>query len=366
MNDNKTPSDQYQTTGVKNGLPVFYEKLKERIDYPYAYDPEKFPDFDKWKKIARNKVLDCMLPPPPFFDLDPVILEEEDRGSYTARKIIINITADSRVLSYMLVPKGAGPFPAVLLLHDHGARFDIGKEKVIKPFNIEAKKIESSEQWITEYYGGRYIGDELAKRGYVCFATDMLNWSDRGGAGFDGQQALAANLYMLGTSFAGIIAHEDMNAVKFLLSFDYIIPGKIAAMGLSVGSYRTWQLTAISPDICCGVAVCLMASLKGLMVPFNNMTLGTSAYTMIHPGLHALMDYPDIASLACPKPLMIYNGLQDGLFPIPCVEDAFDKMRRVWASQGAENKLITKLWDVAHVFSYEMQEEAFNWLASNI
>ena len=33
----------------------------------------------------------------------------------------------------LLVPKGTGPFPAALMLHDHGARFDIGKENRMAP-----------------------------------------------------------------------------------------------------------------------------------------------------------------------------------------------------------------------------------------
>jgi hypothetical protein len=105
-----------------------------------------------------------------------------------------------------------------------------------------------------------------------------------------------------------------------------------------------------------------MATVKGLMVPGNNSTRGQSAYTMTHPGLLHLLDYPDVASLACPKPMLFYNGLQDGLFPAASVRDAYTKMRQVWESQGAGDRLETKLWDVPHVFNRDMQEAAFAWL----
>ena len=59
---------------------------------------------------------------------------------------------------------------------------------------LSAEKIQSAKDWVKIYYGERFIGDELAKNGYVCLSTDMLNWSDRGGAGYVGQQALASNL----------------------------------------------------------------------------------------------------------------------------------------------------------------------------
>ena len=353
---------RYQSPGVVADLPVFYRRLAARLDFPLAWDPARHQDFAAWRKAARTQALACLMTPPPQAPFDPVVLAEQDRGSYTARKLILNLTADSRVLGLMLVPKGKGPFPAVLLLHDHGARLDIGKEKVIAPWDLPAEKLASARQWTEECYGGRFIGDELARRGYVCFATDALNWSDRGGAGFDGQHALASNLLHLGTSLAALIAHEDLRAAEFLATRPEVDGRRVAAMGLSMGCFRTWQVAALSDRIAAGVAICWMATDKGLMVPGNNQTTGQSAFTMTHPEIFRYLDYPDVASLACPKPMLFYNGLQDGLFPVPSVQEAYAKLRRVWESQGAGDRLETRLWDVPHVFNREMQEAAFAWL----
>jgi len=352
----------FQTPGVTENLPVSYQRLAARLTFPLSWLSGRYKDFAAWRKAARAKVMECLLTPPPAAPFDPLVVGEQDRGSYVARKVVFNITADSRVLGYMLVPKGSGPFPAVLLLHDHGARFDIGKEKVIAPFDVPRERLASARQWADEAYGGRFIGDELAKRGYVCFATDALNWSDRGGAGYDGQQALACNLLHLGASLAGLIAHEDLRAAEFLASRPEVDPERIGAVGLSMGAFRTWQVCALSDRIAAGVAICWMATDKGLMVPGNNQTLGQSAFTMTHPGLFDYLDYPDVASIACPKPMLFYNGTQDALFPAPSVREAYAKMRKVWDSQNAGDRLATELWDVPHVFNRDMQEKAFAWL----
>jgi dienelactone hydrolase len=290
------------------------------------------------------------------------MIAEQDRGSYVARKIVFNLTADSRVLGYLLVPKGKGPFPAVMLLHDHGAKFDIGKEKVVEPFGVLPEQIKSAHDWADKLYDGKFIGDELAKRGYVCFATDALNWSDRGGAGYDGQQALASNLLNLGISFAGLIAWEDMYAAEFLATRPEVDSTRVVALGMSMGSFRAWQVAALSDRIAGGVAICWMATRKGLLVPGSNLTLGQSSFTTTHPDLANYLDYPDVASLACPKPMLFYNGKQDKLFPALSVEEAFSKMHKVWDSQKANDRLVTKLWDTGHVFNMEMQNEAFEWL----
>jgi len=250
----------------------------------------------------------------------------------------------------------------VMLLHDHGAKFDIGKEKVIEPFEDSPERLKSACEWTEKLYGGRFIGDELAKRGYVCFATDALNWSDRGGAGYEGQQAVASNLFNLGMSFAGLIAWEDMYAAEFLATRPEVDSNRVVAMGVSMGSFRAWQAAALSDRIAGCVAVCWMGTRADLLVQGGNLTRGQSSFTTTHPGLSNFLDYPDVASIACPKPMLMYNGNQDKLFPVPSVQDAYTKMHKVWDSQNASDKLVTKFWNAGHVFNREMQDEAFQWL----
>ncbi|MCI0538636.1 MAG: dienelactone hydrolase family protein [Verrucomicrobiales bacterium] len=353
---------QFESPGVRDKLPVFHEKLASRMDYPLSWLSGGHGHYSAWRKKARAKVMECLLTAPPAPPFEPKIIAEQDRGSYVARKVVFNVTDDSRVLAFLLVPKSAGPHPAVLLLHDHGAKFDIGKEKVIEPWDEPPEKIESARKWVTQYYGGRFIGDELARRGYVCLATDMLNWSDRGGGGYENQQALAANLLQFGTSFAGVIAHEDLRAAEFLAAQPEVDPKRVGAMGLSVGGYRTWQIAALSERIAAGVSVCWMATRKGLLLPGKNLTTSQSAYTMIHPGLGNQLDYPDVASIACPKPMMFLGGNRDALFPVASIEEAFAKMRRVWESEQAGDKLATKLYDAPHQFNAAMQDDALAWL----
>ena len=60
--------------------------------------------------------------------------------------------------------------------------------------------------------------------------------------------------------------------------------------------------------------------------------------------------------------MLFYNGSMDELFPLPSVRDAYGKMERVWASQGAAGNLETRIWDVPHEFNVEMQDAAFRWL----
>lgn len=95
-----------------------------------AWGNSPIKEFDEWRTQARATVLDAMLAPPPYTaDYKTEVLAEEQRNGYRARKIQFNLSGYSRVNAYMLVPDGEGPFPAVVLLHDHGGHYSIGKER---------------------------------------------------------------------------------------------------------------------------------------------------------------------------------------------------------------------------------------------
>jgi dienelactone hydrolase len=357
-----TGDSSYQKPGIQDNLPSYTPILAKNLVFPFSWSSGNFTDFRTWQSTARAKVIECFLRRPKPVPFHPVVLAELDRGNYVACKIVFNLSADSRVLGYLLVPKGKGPFPAILLFHDHGSKFDIGKEKVVEPFGVSTEQMKSSQEWVDKSYGGKFIGDELAKRGYVCFATDALNWSDRGGAGYEGQQAVASNLFNFGMSYAGLIAWEDISAADFLATRPEVDSTRVVALGFSMGSFRAWQVAALSDHIAGSVAICWMATHKGLLVPGGNLTLGQSSYTTTHIGISNYLDYPDVASIACPKPMLFYNGTQDKLFPTSSVEEAYATMHQVWDSQHAESMLTTKLWHGGHVFSLDMQNEAFQWL----
>ncbi|MBB4953911.1 dienelactone hydrolase [Agrobacterium vitis] len=351
----------YQKQGVMpDNLPVMADAIKQRLTFSMAWSPQ-VTDLAAWQKAGRAKVWELTLQPQDHTAFNPVVIDEQDRGSYIAQKLVFNLTADSRVLGILLVPKGEGPFPAAIFYHDHGAKFDIGKEKWIEPWGDDAR-LQSSKAWAQKYFSGRYPGDELARRGYVVFATDALGWGDRGPITYDAQQALAANFVNMGSSLAGLMALEDVRATEFLASLSKVNTQKVAAIGFSMGALRAWQAAALTDTIKATVVVNWMATAKGLMVTGNNQLRGGSAWQMAHPGLMQFLDYPDVASLAAPKPTLFFAGETDPLFPLASVQTAFTKMQSVWTAWKASDNFQTKIWPTGHVFEAVEQDYAYDWL----
>jgi surfactin synthase thioesterase subunit len=100
-----------------------------------------------------------------------------------------------------------------------------------------------------------------------------------------------------------------------------------------------------------------MNDTEHLMTIENNQNKGGSAYSMLIPGIRNIADYPQVASLAAPKPALFFNGTRDKLFPVDGVKASYEVMQKAWAEQGAADKLTTKLWDEKHFFNKAQQKE---------
>ena len=232
----ETVSMRYET---QNDMPLFYQKLKESLTYPMAWRNSSIRNFEKWREGARKVLLDCMQPAPPVAAFDKEVIDTEQRNGYRAEKILFSVSEYSRVPAYLLVPDGNGPFPAVLLLHDHGAHFSIGKEKMVRPFGVEASVLADADDWAEKCYDKQYVGDYLASHGYVVLAVDALFWGERGrkeGVRYDSQQALAANMLQMGMSWGALIAWDDIRSAEFLASLDVY-----KRQGTSLAAQEYWD-----------------------------------------------------------------------------------------------------------------------------
>lgn len=377
-------------------IPTYVEQLKKELTYPMAWGTSPIRNFKKWKKAAREKVFECMMTPPKAAAAwDMEVLGEEQRDGYKAQKIAFNINAYSRITAYLLIPDGKGPFPTVNALHDHGAHLFIGKEKMIRPFftkeewgenkeestanikgeNERRKKqalcqeiLDDADAWVNQLYDGQYVGDYLAKHGYVVLSIDAPMWGERGrkeGVDRNKYDLIAGNMMMLGRDLSAFMTYDDISSTEFLASLPMVDAKRIGCVGCSMGAYRSWMLSALSDRIRVGASICWMITTDAQLTRrFGRKENG--GFANCFPGLRQYLDYPHIASLACPKPMLFINGTKDKLFPVPGVKDAFAEMHKVWKSQGADNLLDTELWDIPHSCGLKAQEKMLEFLDKNL
>ena len=350
-------------------LPSYVEQLKQELTYPLAWRNSGIRKFAKWQKRARAKVFECMMTPPKAADaFDMEVVAEEQRDGYRALKVMFNQNAYVRTMAYVLVPDGEGPFPAVNLLHDHGGHLFIGKEKMIRPFGVSQEVMDDADEWAKNLYGSQYVGDYLARHGYVCFSADAPMWGERGreeGVDRSKLDIVAGNMMMLGRDLCAFMHYDDIAATEFLASLPWVDAKRIGCMGCSMGAYRAWMLAALSDRVKVGAAVCWMTT-TDVQMSVADKKREYGGFANCIPALRQYMDYPDIASLAAPKAMLFINGTRDHLFPVRGVNAAFEQMHLTWQHLGADDRLSTQLWDVPHSCGIDIQAEVLRFFQKHL
>ena len=345
-------------------LPKYVEELKNELTYPLAWGNCNVGDFDVWRAMARQQVLECMMAPPQRAEkFDMEVVGEERREGYTARRIRFNINAYSRITAYLLVPDGKGPFPAINLLHDHGGHLFIGKEKMVRPFGVDSAVVNDAMAWAGKLYEGQFVGDYFARNGFVVFTADAPMWGERGreeGVDRSKYDIIAGNMMMLGRNLCAFMTYDDMASTEFLASLSEVDSTRIGCTGCSMGAYRAWMLSALSDRISACAAVCWMVT-TDVQMTWKYGRKESGGFANCIPALRQYLDYPHIASIACPKPTLFINGEQDKLFKIPGVKKAFKIMHEVWDSQNAGENLETELWPIPHSCGVEAQQRVLEF-----
>jgi dienelactone hydrolase len=363
-------AQQRERFEFRRNLPVYADSLIADLTYPLAWGHSEIRDFDEWRHVARQKVFDCMLasPPLPAKDNSVEIVYEEQRDGYKARKLYIRLSRYYSVPAYMLIPDGRGPFPAVNVLHDHGAHLFIGKENVVRPLACEdSTVIKDADEWLAGYEG-QYLGDYLAQQGYVVLATDAPMWGERGqqeGPRRDRYDMIAGNMMMYGIDLSAYMTYDDIAATEWLAQQPEVDAARIGCAGWSMGAYRAWMLAALSDRIKASASICWMVTTDE-QLSFKYKRTENGGFANCLPGLRRWLDYPHIASIACPKAMLFINGSQDKLFPVAGVQKAFHIMHDTWQSQGADRLLETELWDIPHSCPVKAQQRIADFFRKNL
>jgi dienelactone hydrolase len=379
----KSPGTPAAKTGSDVGsLFPFIQSQAIRSDFPLSFLREKFKDLPAWKRQARGKLLDLLHYAPPRCDPRAEVVEKTDKGDYIREKINFNTTPDIRVPAYVLIPKkGERPLPAVVALHDHGGFYLWGKEKLVETEDEHPVLTDFKSR----YYAGNSIATQLVRRGYVVIVIDMFYWGERRMlldddaedwrdrprsitkdriAAYDRRASeyeylVGRTIYSAGFTWSGVMFWDDIRTVDYLLTRPEVDPQRIGCVGLSVGGVRSGHLAALDDRIKAAVVVGWMASIPRQLLRHVRYSIG---FTKLVPGLYRYLDYPDVASLAMPSPLLVINGRKDKLFVLEGVEACFEKLHACYKKAGVEQKFQGRLYDTPHEFNTEMQQEAFAWL----
>ena len=235
--------------------------------------------------------------------------------------------------------------PAVLYIHAHGARYDIGADEL-----LDGRPALQAP-----------LGPIFARLGFVTLAIDLPTFGRRAS---EAESALAKALLWHGRSLAGQMLGELHSAMDYLGTRADVAPGRIGCFGISMGATFGYWLAAVDPRLAAVAQLCCFADFDELIAAGAHDLHGI--YLTI-PGLLDIADNGTIAGLVAPRPQLICLGGRDPLTPEAAVATALGRTRSAYAAISAGDKLVVlREPDAGHEETPAMRERVLSFLSEHL
>jgi dienelactone hydrolase len=277
------------------------------------------------------------------------ILSVEDKGDYERSLISYRGYEHDVITAYFLSPKGEGPFPGILVHHQHNSEWHLGKSEVCglagDPLNA--------------------FGAALAARGFIVLAPDSVGFEDRRRQqkGIEKDEATDWSQYFNGMSYRLLqgrclmttILCDAMIGIDVLANARAIDPTRIGTMGHSYGGNTSIFHAAVDERvkyICASGAAC---SYRNKIENETGIEI-----SLIIPGLLKDFDIPDLIYSILPRKLLLTSASED-IYSKDATEIISSVYERLHDPKDAMN-LEHKRYEGKHALTQERFEFIVNWV----
>jgi len=220
--------------------------------------------------------------------------------------------AGEAVRGFLCRPAGDGPVPAVLAIHAHGNRHDIGADELMQGRPALAGP----------------PGPALAALGIASLCLDLPCFGERSGVS---ESAAAKAALWRGRSLAGQMLGECHAAVGWLAAQPWAKAERIGVFGISMGATLGYWLAAVDDRVHALAQECCLADLEALI---DSSAHDLHGLYLTVPGLPAVAANGTIAGLVAPRAQFIGLGERDPLTPPEALAVALAQVRAAYAAAG--------------------------------
>lgn len=300
----------------------------------------------QWKQRAtqlRTQILASagLIPMPARGPLNARVTGRIEREDFTVENVAIETLPGFYLCGNLYRPtRGKGPFPGIVNPHGHwsNGRLEMQEDVPIAP--PPPGKRGAGRANLTA------IGVNLARRGFVVFAYDMVGYNDttQVSHGFAGDLPH----WYRGVSLLGLQLWNSIRAVDYVSSLKGVDPARIGCTGASGGGTQTFLLAAVDDRIKVSVPVNMVsASMQGGCLCENG------------PGLRLGSDNVEIAALAAPRPQLLIAATGDWTRANPTEE--WPAIRAVYELYGAGDRTACAQFNYDHNYNIESREAMYAW-----
>ncbi|MBN1442938.1 MAG: acetylxylan esterase, partial [Planctomycetes bacterium] len=234
----------------------------------------------------------------------------------------------------------SGRLPAVLYLCGHG--------------QVKAGGVSYGNKAYYQHHPAWF-----ARNGYVCLIIDTLQLGEIEGH-HHGTYRLGMWWWVArGYTPAGIEAWNSIRALDLLATRPEVDPERIGVTGRSGGGIGSWWLAALDDRVAAAVPVAGITDLRNHVI--DGCIEGHCDCN--YPVNLYRWDYPALAALAAPRPLLFSNSDKDGIFPLDGVLRVHERVRSIYALHGARDRLGLLITEGPHGDTQDLRVPAFRWMA---
>lgn len=278
-------------------------------------------------------------PMPERTDLKPVITGRITNEQFTVEKICFQASPHLYCTANLYLPKNVSkPAPTVLYECGH--------------WRLLTNNISYGNKAVYQSDGARF-----AINGYVCLVLDTLLAGEVQGTHTGTRDHGLWWWNSRGYTPAGVEAWFGIRALDYLCSRPEVDTNRIGITGHSGGGAYSWTITALDDRIKAAAPLAGMADAKshigdGVIDHHCDCNFFINIYRW---------DFPQLAALAAPRPLLIGGTDQDTLFHLDSTMRIYEKVRRIFDLYDAEKKLGLVIAPGPHDEVPELQLAVLRW-----
>jgi dienelactone hydrolase len=278
-------------------------------------------------------------PMPERTDLKPVITGKMEQEEFTVEKLHFQALPKLYVTANLYLPKNLErPAPAILYVCGHSRVITNG-------ISCGSKA------------GYQRHGEWFARNGYVCLMIDMLQYAEIQGEHHGTHSEGRWWWNSRGYTPAGVEAWFGIRALDYLCSRPEVDQDRIGMTGRSGGGSYTWTVAALDERVKVAAPIAGITDLRNQVV---DGSIEGHCDCMFFLNTYR-WDFPQVAALVAPRPLLIGNSDKDNLFPLDGVVRLYNETRRIYQLYGKTNQLGLLITEGPHADTQDLQLPVFRW-----
>ncbi len=333
--------DSPQPSDADRRLADYFRTETARLEVDCLSDIETLEQWEARRPVYRRQLLEMLGldPLPEKTPLKAMTTNTVEHETFTVENVHFQSRPGLYVTGNLYIPKALdGPAPAVLYVCGHA---QVKKDGVA--YGSKAH-YQHHAAW-------------FARHGYVCLIIDTLQLGEIEGIHHGTYRYGMWWWNSRGYTPAGVEAWNCIRALDYLQERPEVDPQRLGVTGRSGGGAYSWWIAAIDDRIGCAVPVAGITDLRNHVVDGCVEGHCDCMYTVNT----YRWDYPLVAALVAPRPLLISNTDKDNIFPLDGVVRTHEKARRIYRLYGADDKLGLHITEGPHRDTQELRMHAFVW-----